>query len=381
MRVWFRRVRLAAIAVALVGLFLTVATSQGHAAVRTALFLPQIVPTVPVKPQTWVTGTPSRTNVRFPTATGEGKADLYTPAGKDTGSAILLFLGVNPAGSDDPRVVGLAEALARTGAVVMIPWSDRMTRKQVETEDVDDLVRAYQYLLAHDRVNPERAGMGGFCVGASFVTVAAADRRIRDDVKFINFFGGYFDAQDLVASVTSKSRFSGNDVEAWSPDKLSRDVVAAHLIDGLSNPDEAALLRSVFITNEVVLDDSAIASLSIEAQSVNRLLSGVDLREARSLISRLPDRMREDLDAISPKSAVADLAARVLIMHDREDRLVPSEESRRLAEALSEHGDVYHTEFSLFDHLDPTRTVSPLVYVKEMFKLYMHMYNVLRALR
>jgi pimeloyl-ACP methyl ester carboxylesterase len=110
-------------------------------------------------------------------------------------------------------------------------------------------------------------------------------------------------------------------------------------------------------------------------------LSGVDLTEARNLISRLPDSVKSELDAISPSSAVANLSARVLIMHDREDRLVPSEESQRLAEALSERGNVYHTEFSLFDHLDPTRPVSPPVYAKELFKLYMHMYNVLRDLR
>ena len=130
-----------------------------------------------------------------------------------------------------------------------------------------------------------------------------------------------------------------------------------------------------------MLDNSKIESLSVEARSVHRLLSGVDLTEARNLISRLPDSVKTELDAISPSSAVANLSARVLIMHDREDRLVPSEESQRLAEALSERGNVYHTEFSLFDHLDPTRPVSLPVYAKELFKLYMHMYNVLRDLR
>ncbi len=381
MRVWFRRVRLGAGVVALVGVFLAVATSQGHTAVKTALFLPQVVPTVPVKPQTWVTRAPSRTEVRFPIAMGERTADLYTPAGGHTHSAVLLFLGVNPAGSNDPRVVGLAEGLARSGVVVMIPWSDDMTRKQVKPSEVDNLVRAYEFLLGHDRVDRERAGMAGFCVGASFVTIAAADERIRDDVRFVNFFGGYFDAQDLVVSVTSKSRFSGDVIEPWSPDRLSREVVTVHLIDGMYYPEEAALLRRVFITKDAVLDNSAIESLSVEARSVHRMLSGVDLTEARNLISRLPDSVKSELDAISPSSAVANLSARVLIMHDREDRLVPSEESQRLAEALSERGNVYHTEFSLFDHLDPTRPVSPPVYAKELFKLYMHMYNVLRDLR
>lgn len=70
-------------------------------------------------------------------------------------------------------------------------------------------------------------------------------------------------------------------------------------------------------------------------------------------------------------------------MHDRADRLVPSEESRRLAEALRENGGVYHTEFSLFQreiqvHVDEGEGVGPLGFVREASKFFMHMYNVMR---
>ena len=381
MRLWRRRVRSAVVATAVVVLFLAAATSQGHTALKTALFLPQVISAVPVKPQTWVTRDPARREVQFPIATGLGTADLYTPAGDEIHSAVLLFLGVNPAGRNDPRVVGLAEGLARAGVIVMIPWSDQMTKKRVSAGEIDDLVRAYQFLLTLDRVDPQRTGVGGFCVGASFVTVASTDVRIRDDVRFVNFFGGYFDAKDLVASVTSGTRFSGDVVEPWSPARLSWEVVAAHLIDGVSSPEEVSLLRRVFIDRDSVLDGNEVRSLSTEGQTVHRLLSGVDLAEARTLVSSLPSSSIAALEMISPSSRLDELSARVLIMHDREDSLVPSEESRRLARALAERGGVYHTEFSLFDHLDPTRPLSPHEYVRELSKFYMHMYNVLRELR
>ena len=67
-------------------------------------------------------------------------------------------------------------------------------------------------------------------------------------------------------------------------------------------------------------------------------------------------------------------------MHDREDKLVPSEESRRLVDALTPRGDVYYTEFSFFDHLDPTRPVGRLEFVREGTKLIAHMYRVMREL-
>ena len=73
-------------------------------------------------------------------------------------------------------------------------------------------------------------------------------------------------------------------------------------------------------------------------------------------------------------------------MHDRADRLVPSEESQRLADALGEGSNVYYTEFSSFQgdiqvHADEGGGgVGPLGYVREASKLFMHMYNVLREL-
>ena len=70
-------------------------------------------------------------------------------------------------------------------------------------------------------------------------------------------------------------------------------------------------------------------------------------------------------------------------MHDRADALVPSEESRRMADALSERGNVYHTEFSLFQkeiqlHVGEADNLGLLDFAQEALKLYMHMYNVMR---
>ena len=365
------------IAILAVSLFVT---AQGRTAVKTALFIPQVLPTIPVKPQEWFTGAPRLEEVSYPTSNGFGVADLYTPAGDGTHGAVLLFLGVNPAGRDDPRVVGLAEGLARAGVIVLIPWSQEMTQKKVSASEIDSLVHAYEFLLDNDRVDPERSGMGGFCVGASFATVAAQDARIREQVKFVNFFGGYFDAKDLTVSVTSASRFYGDAVEPWTPDRLSVEVVSTHLIDGLPDSVEHALLGRVFIEKDAVLDGGMLATMSAEAQTVHRLLSGVSRSEADELVSGLPDEMRIELASISPATRLQDLNARMLMMHDRQDKLVPSEEYRRLADALSERGGVYHTEFSLFQHVDPTRPVSPPIYARELFKLYLHMYNVLREL-
>ncbi len=356
------------------------ATPQVRTASHTMLLVPQLLPAIPVKPQQWFAGEPTRRPVVYQGADGLEDADLYVPPGGGRHGAVLLFLGVNPAGKDDERVVNLANGLARAGLVVMIPWSDRMTQKRVHVEEVDNLVSAFRYMQTLEEVDPRRLGMGGFCVGASMAAVAAQDERIRDQVQFVNFFGGYYDARDLVKSVVAESRFYGDDSESWHPNSLSVEVVASHLVEAVPDPGERALLSARFQDGapDERLDEAA---LSPEARAVSALLSGPTLDETDDLLAKLPDRALADLAAISPSEGIDRLRARTLIMHDRQDELVPSEESKRMADAMRSGGNVYYTEFSFFNHVDPTRPANPAVFARESFKLYLHLYNVLREAR
>ena len=72
-------------------------------------------------------------------------------------------------------------------------------------------------------------------------------------------------------------------------------------------------------------------------------------------------------------------------MHDRADNLVPSEESRRLFEAIKEKLDVYYTEFSFFQneiqvHTVDGESISKIKYVIEAWKLYSHIYHIMREI-
>ena len=91
-----------------IGIVVTAVTPQGRVAVRTLLFVPQILPVFPIKPQEWVTRDPVWQSIQFPTQHGYGSADLISPARGNHHSAVLFFLGVvvdHP--RDDPRVIAL----------------------------------------------------------------------------------------------------------------------------------------------------------------------------------------------------------------------------------------------------------------------------------
>ena len=377
-----RRLLLTFVGLTAILVLLVILTPQGQAAFRAALFIPQILPGVPIKPQEWFTPDPTREAIRYPLANGEGEADLYLPGRGVRHSAVMFFQGVVPGGRYDPRIVALGEGLARSGMVVMIPWSTTQIEQRIDPDDVDVLVRAFQYLQTLDSVDPDRVGMGGICVGASLATVAAQDERVRDQVRFVNSFAGYYDAYDLAKAIGSRSRFGKDYVAPWNPDSLTRRVFGHHLIDGVTQTADHELLTRLFKEGEPEAADD-FSSLSTDAQAVYRLLKGVDPEEVDAVMAGLSPKTIEFFRAISPSTEIDRLEARMLIMHDRADRLVPSEESRRLADALGDDAGTYFTEFSLFQsqirvHVDNSNSIGPLEYVREAFKLYMHMYNILR---
>ena len=278
----------------------------------------------------------------------------------------------------------MAEGLARSGVVVVIPWLVSQNTERLASQDIDSLVRAFQHLRSLESVDPDRVGMGGICTGASLLTVAAQDERINSQVKFINFFAGYYDALDLVRAIGSRSRFYGDLLAPWMPDKLTMRLFTNHLIDGVTDPGDRAQLTRVLIDNEAVTQEE-IESLSSEAMAVYRLVNGVPPEEVDGLMAQLSPKTVGFLRLISPNTHIDKLEARVLAMHDRGDKLVPSEESRRLADALGDDSDTYHTEFSFFQkeiqvHVDERQSVGPLGYVKEALKLFLHMYRVMREL-
>ena len=351
-------------------------TPQVNATLRSVGFVAQVLPTVPIKPSEWLTAMPERREISYPLDDGGvGIADLYIPAGGGEHSAVLFFLGVNPAGKDDERVVNVGNAVARTGIVVMIPWSERMAQRRVTEQEADDLVRGFEHLRSLGMVDEDEVGMAGFCVGASLMMVAAQDERIRDDVKVVNSFAGYYEAEDLIASVVAARRFYGEDSAPWEPDILSVQVVRTHLLESVDDPAERATLADVIENGAAAPSD-----LSPDARLVYDILNAPDLDTARRLIDLLPPDSLETLRRISPSANIDSLKAKALVMHDRQDRLVPSEESRRLVDALRSRGDVHYTEFSFFEHLDPSARVGNVELAREGAKLFLHIYRIMREL-
>ena len=370
----FWLLRLLAVAVLLLTLA-TALTPQGRTGFRTALFVLQLLEQ-PLKPQSWISDEPLREVAVYRSPSGSDVADIYRLPDGRSRAAVLLVIGVSPEGLDDPNAVNLGKALARAGFVTMMHWSPGMgLDANISPAEPENIVQAFLYLEKQEYVDRERVGLGGFCVGASLALVAAADPRIRDRVAFVNAFGPFFDAEELLLQAASRSVVYEGDA-AWQPDPLTLRVLANELIETMDDRADAAILTRIYIDGAEATA-AELASLSPRGRTAVRLLDGVTPEEAETLYSTLPSGFGENLARISPSTYIEDVQARLLVMHDREDRMVPVTESRRLLDATRDRLDVRYTELSAFDHLLP-EAGGFLARLRQGLQLYMHSYHILR---
>jgi hypothetical protein len=116
--------------------------------------------------------------------------------------------------------------------------------------------------------------------------------------------------------------------------------------------------------------------LSDAGREVLLLLGVLDPDEAEDTLQRLPVALRERLTVMSPTTYLRDVRAPLIVLlHDREDPVIPVSESRRLRDALSDRGGVQYTEFTVFRHLDPTKgKPRPLPLARELVRFARALY-------
>ena len=325
---------------------------------HTAAFVGEMLPG-PVKVQHLLTPEPHRMTTTFVRHDGTPDiAEVYVIPGGKPRAAVLMFLGATRDGYDDAEAVKLGYALARTGFAVMFYWSETMgLEARLAADEVANVVAAFEHLARQPSVDPDRIGLAGFSVGASYAMAAAADPRITDDIAFVNSFGGYYDLAGLIAQIAAGRALDGEMETPWEVDELTKKVFANTLL--AEPPSEAR----------------------------DALLQGVhSLEEARRLYERLPATFKSDVGVISPSQYVGQWSGETVIrvMHDRGDAVIPVEQSRRLAAALrQERPDVelYYTETDIFRHVIPDADTEWRPLLKGAWQVCRHMYHIIHIAR
>ena len=347
-----------------------------RAAARTTTFFLKVLPMLPSGPIDRLTATPVVERVRYPTRAGDVEADLYRPSSPGPHPGMVVCLGVVPFEVDHPQVPILGRALARAGFAALLHWSPAMRAFRLEPEDVDDIALAYRWLVGRPDIDPERSGLLGTCVGGSFALMAAASPLIRDRVAFVTEWAAYSSMWTLARDIASATRPNGGTRESWPVDPLTRTVYVQSMTAALE-PSEAERLRTALAERTGRVDRS---SLSADGCAIAALLGAPDPDEADRALHQLPAALQQRLDALSPLRYLNDIRAPLIaIAHDRDDAVIPLEESRQLWSVLSKRPGTHYTELGMFQHMDPTKQRVPLrVMVRELVRFFAFVYPVFR---
>lgn len=370
--------------VLLVAAVVALAWEPTRVALQTAVLLPNLLDAGP-KVLSVFSEAPQRSSLPYRAAEpGQDPdlAELWLPAwasAERSAGAMLLVFGVNNLGRNHPVIERVADGLARTGVAVLVPDSRTLLEGRLEVGEIDGVVRAFQLLAARPEVDRSRVGIVGFSVGGSLALLAARDPRIADQVRWVNAFGAFADAESYLASVAAHALVGPEGaIVPWTPSPLAREVFLRFVLDQVDDDaDRRALddaLGEPILAGERPAADARLrdALRSDPGRAAHDLLTAPSLDAAVAAIRTLPASSRDFIDAISPRRHLDGLQAAVYLMHEVEDHHVPYVESRALADALAAPRLlVQHTEFRLFDHVQPD-DLDLVAAAPELVKLLLH---------
>ena len=117
----------------------------------------------------------------------------------------------------------------------------------------------------------------------------------------------------------------------------------------------------------------------LEVKGADQVLKIFDVKEA-TLSAQLLEKAPEDevlgLNRYSPKEYVENFKAKIFILHDKSDTLVPYVESVKLNQALPKSQIGGYLLIDLFEHVQPNRPIN----IGELVKLYGFLYKVFNFL-
>jgi len=214
--------------------------------------------------------------------------------------------------------------------------------------------------------------------------LAAGDPRIAEQVRWVNAFGAFADAASYLASVSAHAyRDPYGTPVRWTPTPLAREVYLQFMLDQVSDRDDRRRLDRAFADAVLAGDrpaaDPALRSdlASRAGRTVHDILTAVSLDRADRSIRQLPPASLTFIDVISPLRHLTPIRADVHLMHETEDHHVPFVESRALAAALDANGRLSaHTEFRLFDHVQPD-DLDLVAAAPELLKLLLHVRSLM----
>jgi hypothetical protein len=250
-------------------------------------------------------------------------------------SAILVVHGVNPTGKNSLDLVRISEGLAQSGFEVFVPDFAEMRKLHLTPEESGNIKKTFQF-IGRD------AGIACFSYGCGPAIATAAEPGIRDHVRFILAFGGYFDIREALE----------------------------FLVTGPEPP-------VAWAKSEYLAANTDLGATEVERRQVVSLFASATPQEFQRRFRNLPGSVQSRLQAISPSNYLQQLRAPLILVHGLEDPVIPSQQSVEFAQAAQARGlDCSLTLLRMYGHVNQ---VQPPIGVSSLARFYIP--EALRLLR
>jgi fermentation-respiration switch protein FrsA (DUF1100 family) len=268
------------------------------------------------------------------------RADLYRPAEAAPAAALVLVPGLAPEGKDDPRFVALAESLARARFAVLAPDIASLRRLSVSAANVREIADSIAHLAGRD-VGAEDPPLGvaaiSYAVGPALLATLEPD--VAGRIDFLVSIGGYHDIGAMLAYVTT-GFYRDAPGGAWQrgrPNARGKWIFAEANAARLDEPRDRVTLAAIAGRRQAdpAADIDDLTPLLLpDGRAALTLLTNSDPDRVPDLIAALPETLRADLAALDVKGRdLATAPAHLLLVHGRDDPVIPASESAALAAA------------------------------------------------
>ncbi len=338
-------------------------------------------------PLTRWTPEPGREDLTLPLPGKALAARLFRPGGTPREAGLVLIHGVNETGKDDPRIIWVADLLARAGFVVLTPDFTGFKSLTLRASDIDEIVASARFLqarMAGDR--PDRVGVVAFSYGAGPAVVAAADPAVREHLRFVVSFGGYYDLANVITFVTTGRYDYRGEQGQLAPNPYNRWIFLKYNLDLLNDPLDRVILSEITrhkAERPLVEAEPLAVNLTPEGRAIYELIGNRDPARVPGLLRRLHPAVAAQIARLSPSRVMRDVRARLFIAHSNPDEFIPFTESLRLAEAAPDPSRVHLAILGGFRHVRPE--FPPLTwgsfwdfYLAEGRKMFLLVYRLLR---
>jgi pimeloyl-ACP methyl ester carboxylesterase len=292
-----------------------------------------------------VTPRPQRQSLAVPYDGRRLAGDLYLP-GERARAGLVLVPGAAKEGKDDPRLMALAQSLARARFLVLVPDIANLRAQEISAADRQPILDAARFLLSERRV----PGVG--IAAISYAGIPAVLAALEEPaVDFVVEVGAPYDLSAIVTFFTT-GLYREAPNQDWSraqPNSYGKWVFVRANARRLDDSADRALLSAIAehrMADETTLVDDLALRLGPQGRAVMALLGNTDPARVPALLAALPPRIKAEIAAMNLATRdLSRLHARLFLIHGRDDRIIPWTESAALARSAP------RAELALLDNL------------------------------